>query len=114
MSCRRCSAAPIRSSARLTAKAFPKTPATGDWNFRSALLIRSNTVMRSFSAAVLAMALAGCSRPQPTFDSINADSLLGEIRILSSDAFEGRKPGTAGEEKTIAYLQQQFQQIGLK
>jgi Zn-dependent M28 family amino/carboxypeptidase len=35
-------------------------------------------------------------------------------RILSSDAFEGRAPGTPGEEKTLAYLAQQFQRVGLK
>ena len=58
--------------------------------------------------------LASCARQAPTFDSINADSLLGEIKVLSSDEYEGRKPGTVGEEKSIAYMQQQFQQMGLK
>ena len=33
--------------------------------------------------------------------------------MLSSDAFEGRLPGTAGEEKTVAYLIAQFKRIGL-
>jgi len=50
---------------------------------------------------------------QPALETINGESLLNEIKTLSSDAFEGRAPGTPGEEKTIAYLQQQFQQIGL-
>ncbi len=45
---------------------------------------------------------------------ISADSLMGEILTLSSDEFEGRKPGTAAEEKTVAYLQDQFQKLGLK
>jgi Zn-dependent M28 family amino/carboxypeptidase len=58
--------------------------------------------------------LASCARQAPTFDSINADSLLREIKVLSSDEYEGRKPGTVGEEKSIAYMQQQFQQMGLK
>jgi Zn-dependent M28 family amino/carboxypeptidase len=39
--------------------------------------------------------------------------LLGHIRMLSSDAFEGRLPGTAGEERTVAYLVAQFKHIGL-
>jgi len=64
--------------------------------------------------AVLLVLLGACSRPQPAFESIDANSLLGEIKILSSDEFEGRKPGSVGERKTIAYMQQQFQQIGLK
>ncbi len=51
---------------------------------------------------------------QPGFDAISSDSLLSEIKTLSSDEFEGRKPGSAGEQKTIAYMQQQFQQMGLK
>jgi Zn-dependent M28 family amino/carboxypeptidase len=62
--------------------------------------------------------LIACSRSsqsdlQPALETINSDSLLNEIKTLSSDAFEGRAPGTPGEEKTIAYLQQQFQHIGL-
>src|SRR5476649_1905045 len=61
--------------------------------------------------------LAACSRTpplQPALDSINSASLLGEIKTLASDEFEGRKPGSAGEQKTIAYMQQEFQQMGLK
>jgi Zn-dependent M28 family amino/carboxypeptidase len=51
---------------------------------------------------------------QPALDSISADSLLSEIKVLSSDEYEGRKPASPGEAKTIAYMQQQFQQMGLK
>jgi hypothetical protein len=35
------------------------------------------------------------------------------IRVLASDEFEGRKPGTAGERKTIDYLVEQFKALGL-
>ncbi|MFO1394037.1 MAG: M20/M25/M40 family metallo-hydrolase [Steroidobacteraceae bacterium] len=35
------------------------------------------------------------------------------IEVLSSDAFEGRAPGTEGEKKTIAYIEQQFREAGL-
>ncbi len=35
-------------------------------------------------------------------------------RTLSSDAFEGRAPGSAGEEKTIAYLTERFRAAGLQ
>ena len=34
--------------------------------------------------------------------------------MLSSDDFEGRGPGTPGEEKTVAYLTEQFRAMGLK
>ncbi len=68
---------------------------------------------------ILIVFAASCSQSpqavlQPAFNAITADSLLGEIKILSSDEFEGRKPGSAGEEKSIAYMQQQFQQLGMK
>jgi Zn-dependent M28 family amino/carboxypeptidase len=36
------------------------------------------------------------------------------IEILSSDAFEGRAPGTDGEKKTLAYIEQQFRAAGLQ
>jgi hypothetical protein len=36
------------------------------------------------------------------------------IDILASDAFEGRKPGTAGETKTLGYLVGQFAALGLE
>jgi Zn-dependent M28 family amino/carboxypeptidase len=42
-----------------------------------------------------------------------ADRLLATIRVLSSDEFEGRGPGTAGEEKATAYLTAQFKELGL-
>ncbi len=39
--------------------------------------------------------------------------MLGHIRTLSSDAFEGRAPGTAGEDSAVAYLTAQFKALGL-
>lgn len=36
------------------------------------------------------------------------------IKTLASDEFEGRAPATAGEEKTIAYLLDEYQKLGLK
>jgi Zn-dependent M28 family amino/carboxypeptidase len=50
----------------------------------------------------------------PAFDAMTADSMMSEIKTLSSDEFEGRKPASPGEQKTIDYLQQQFKQVGLK
>jgi Zn-dependent M28 family amino/carboxypeptidase len=73
--------------------------------------------MKKATLALLGI-LAACSHSspsdlQPALDSINSASLLSEIKTLSSDAFEGRAPGTPGEDKTITWLQQQFRQIGL-
>lgn len=40
--------------------------------------------------------------------------LRNDIRLLASDEFEGRKPGTRGEEKTVAFLTEQMRKLGLK
>lgn len=47
-------------------------------------------------------------------ESIKSDELMAHIKTLSSDDFEGRAPGTPGEEKTVNYLTGQFQKLGLK
>ena len=46
--------------------------------------------------------------------TISSDRLLRQIRDLSADSMEGRGPGTAGEDRTVAYLTRQFQEIGLE
>jgi Zn-dependent M28 family amino/carboxypeptidase len=51
---------------------------------------------------------------KPALDSVNADDLLRHIKTLSSDEFEGRGPGTRGEELSVKYITEQFQRIGLK
>lgn len=45
---------------------------------------------------------------------IQADNLATHLRILGSDAFEGRAPNTPGEEKTVAYISEQFALAGLE
>lgn len=46
--------------------------------------------------------------------NITADRLTENLKILASDEFEGRAPGTAGEEKTVAFLVEKFKELGLK
>jgi hypothetical protein len=45
---------------------------------------------------------------------IDTAAVLEHTRKLSSDEFEGRLPGTKGEELTVAYLIDQFKKAGLK
>jgi Zn-dependent M28 family amino/carboxypeptidase len=45
---------------------------------------------------------------------INAADFSELVKTLASDEFEGRGPGTPGEDKTVEYLQAQMQRIGLK
>ena len=46
--------------------------------------------------------------------TITVDGMMKHIRVLSSDEFEGRAPGTPGEEKSVNYIREQFQSMGLK
>ena len=59
---------------------------------------------------------AGAASPAiaPASESIQAGQLLAHIQRLASDEFEGRGPGTRGEELTVRYLIDQFKQYGLK
>jgi Zn-dependent M28 family amino/carboxypeptidase len=52
--------------------------------------------------------------PQPALDAINAEDLLKHITVLASDEFEGRAPGSKGEELTVKYITGQFKAVGLK
>ncbi len=45
---------------------------------------------------------------------INQADFAELVKTLASDAFEGRGPGTAGEEKTVEYIKEQMQRIGLQ
>ena len=47
-------------------------------------------------------------------DILNADSLVRNITQLSADDFEGRKPFTEGETKTIEFLKTKFEAVGLE
>jgi Zn-dependent M28 family amino/carboxypeptidase len=68
--------------------------------------------------AVLLLAAACAPRDTATLDpalnAITAEGILEHTKVLSSDAFEGRAPGTPGEDKTVAYLTEQFRQTGLQ
>lgn len=90
----------------------------------------------TFSSRLLAVTLAGSAAlalsacatttasDTPPGTSLHipevAPGQLGEAgmkemtRVLSSDAFEGRAPGTPGEEKAVAYIVERFKAAGLK
>src|ERR1700730_568080 len=51
---------------------------------------------------------------KPALDVITPDALLAHIKILASDEFEGRAPGSKGEELSIKYISEQFNAAGLK
>lgn len=81
---------------------------------------------RLILAATAALSLAACDAvpgmgsgdaldiPEVANGDISEATMKDVTRTLSSDAFEGRMPGSAGEEKTVAYLIERFEKAGLK
>lgn len=62
-----------------------------------------------------AAAPAAPAAPKHAFAAdINAPDFSELVKTLASDEFEGRGPGTPGEDKTVEYIQAQMQRIGLK
>src|SRR5213596_694789 len=53
-------------------------------------------------------------RLQPALDVITPDGLLAHIKVLASHEFEGRAPGSKGEDLSVKYITDQFKKIGLK
>jgi hypothetical protein len=45
---------------------------------------------------------------------IDAGRLSAHVKVLASDAYEGRGPATPGEEKTVAYIVEQMKAAGLQ
>jgi Zn-dependent M28 family amino/carboxypeptidase len=56
----------------------------------------------------------GATVPPEALAALDTATLISHIRVLASDSFQGRAPGTPGEHKTVAYLEQQFRAIGLQ
>lgn len=73
---------------------------------------------RLFPAAAAALFLTALAVPAAYAKGGDAPvteaELAGHIRILASDAFEGRAPGTEGEDRTIAYIVGEWAKAGLE
>ena len=72
--------------------------------------------MRPTLPAVSLIALILAAGPALAQDdgrsAIDADRMNQAVRVLASDAFEGRGPVSAGEEKTVEWLAEQFRAAG--
>jgi len=76
------------------------------------------------SAVVTAVLIVSGCEPRPpegggeelneAFATVTADELVEYTRDLSADSMEGRLPGTVGEERTLRYMQQRFEELGLQ
>lgn len=61
-----------------------------------------------------ALLLAAIAAPAAAQSGIDAANLTETVRTLASDQFQGRAPGTVGEERTIGYLIGRLQALGLE
>jgi Zn-dependent M28 family amino/carboxypeptidase len=81
---------------------------------------------RLILAATAALTLAACDAvpgmgggdaldiPEVANGELSEPTMKDITKTLSSDEFEGRMPGTPGEEKTVAYLIEKFKAAGLQ
>lgn len=78
------------------------------------------TLLISVSASLL---LAACSQATDVEDSpasyvpvavIDTGTMSDIVKVLASEEFEGRAPGTVGETKTVNYLIERFTDLGLE
>jgi Zn-dependent M28 family amino/carboxypeptidase len=76
---------------------------------------RSLTVVAElFLLGALSCTEAKTPTPDAGLAGFNKDSLAADIKVLASDEFQGRRPFTAGETKTIDYLVHAFKSLGLE
>src|SRR6187200_3240438 len=85
---------------------------------------RTRILLAASVAAVLVAAATGVrlgaqdgaidrSRLRAAFESLTAGDLMKHIKVLSSDEFEGRSPGSHGEDLTVGYIESAFKAIGV-
>ena len=74
--------------------------------------------LRALLLATLAIPAAAQAKPAlvPVVApvALNQPAPVEMVKTLSSDGFDGRSPGTAGEEKTVSYLIERFKAAGLQ
>jgi Zn-dependent M28 family amino/carboxypeptidase len=64
----------------------------------------------NLAMGLLALLAVGAAPPA----HVSMERMSEITRVLASDEFQGRAPGTPGEDKTIAYLVEQFKAAGLE
>jgi len=73
--------------------------------------------VRVLVALSICVVLVGCGSGPSALEAgvraIRAERLMEDVRVLSSDKFEGRGPGSSGEKLTLEYLEGEFKKAGL-
>lgn len=71
--------------------------------------------LRAPLALLAALTLSpGVALAQQPPSRIDPERLNAHVRVLASDEFEGRGPVSPGEDRTVAWLVEQFQALGLE
>jgi Zn-dependent M28 family amino/carboxypeptidase len=73
--------------------------------------------LRIVAVLIVGLSLSTLARGQSTAtaeSAIDGKEMLRHIQVLASDAYEGRGPGTKGEDMTISYLSGEFQRLNLQ
>jgi len=78
----------------------------------------TSSIAFSWAVAVGAAVLVACgqapvNQPPAAPGDARASAILGHVKALAADEMEGRKPGTAGEDRAVSYLVSQFKRLGL-
>src|SRR5215472_10297620 len=74
--------------------------------------------MKTRALCLALIVVTACAKQGPLtlsqLPDVDINQVMAHTKVLSSDEFEGRGPGTRGEEITVNYLVDQFKKIGLK
>jgi Zn-dependent M28 family amino/carboxypeptidase len=83
-----------------------------------ALLLAAPLALGLLGLLSLGLAPSGVALPPEAgglaIPAIDGSAVLEHTKVLASDAFEGRAPGTKGEERTVQYIADQLRKIGLQ
>ena len=85
------------------------------------------SLLPAMSLVAATLVLAACNKPDATPAArtstvpastspglITASDFSDRVKILASDEFAGRAPGSVGEDKTVAWLEKEFRDLGLQ
>ncbi|CAN5255397.1 M28 family metallopeptidase [soil metagenome] len=79
---------------------------------------RSSVINPAVGVSACAILLSACApaiqQPASAPATVDAMRLAEHIRVLSSDAFQGRAPASPGEERTVTYLVEQMRAAGIQ
>jgi Zn-dependent M28 family amino/carboxypeptidase len=101
------------------------------WTYAKPSTLSGNFVMNRVNqfclSLILIVGIGACAEPNKpvvnnqidsstalTTTTIDSRRLSDIVKVLASDEFEGRAPGGPGEEKTIAFLIDQFESLDLE